>query len=145
MDAAAYLQGFIYSTIATCFFGFIFRAPVKTIPISAIAGGAGWVLLNLLDRTLLSYFIAATAVTVFGELCARFMKKPATSFLYVMVVPMVPGVSLYRTMLHVVSGHTQEGIEMGAYTMLSIGMIAMAIGFTSLMFRRFARRIKRIG
>jgi uncharacterized membrane protein YjjB (DUF3815 family) len=97
-------------------------------------------LLELAGRSLPAYFLVTAAVTVFGECFARLMKKPANSFIYVTLPPMVPGVSLYRTMLHLTSGRLQEGMEMGTHTTMSIGMIAMAIGFTSLVVRRLARR-----
>jgi uncharacterized membrane protein YjjB (DUF3815 family) len=140
MDLIFLLKGFVFSTIATCFFGLIFRAPGKTIPFSAAVGSLGWVLLEQADRSLPAYFVVTAAITIFGECLARLMKKPANSFIYVMLPPMVPGVSLYRTMLHLTSGRLQEGMEMGAYTTMSIGMIAMAIGFTSLVVRRAIRR-----
>jgi uncharacterized membrane protein YjjB (DUF3815 family) len=140
MDLIFLLKGFVLSTVATCCFGLIFRAPVKTIPFSAAVGSLGWVLLEQADRSLPAYFLVTAAITIFSECFARLMKKPANSFIYVTLPPMVPGVSLYRTMLHLTSGRLQEGIEMGAHATLSIGMIAMAIGFTSLVVRRVTRR-----
>ncbi|MDR1663762.1 MAG: threonine/serine exporter family protein [Clostridiales bacterium] len=140
MNWASLFVEFIYCTVATGFLALIFRAPYKTIPVSAVAGGFGWVVLSLLGGKLPAYLIATSVLAIFGEVSARLMKKPATLFTHVAVIPLVPGMGLYRTMLYLIDGHTQEGLAVGVETLLEIGMMAMAIGFTSIAFRRAVRK-----
>jgi uncharacterized membrane protein YjjB (DUF3815 family) len=140
VDWGTLLLQFFYSAIATGFFALIFHAPYKTIPFNALAGGAGWVLWQLLGEKLPAFFIVTVLLTVWSECAARWMKKPATLFTHVAIIPLIPGVGLYRTMTYFINGQVSEGLALGAETLVSIGIIAMAIGFTSLMFRWVMRR-----
>jgi uncharacterized membrane protein YjjB (DUF3815 family) len=70
-----------------------------------------------------------------GEIAARLMKMPATTFITTSVIVLVPGFGLYKTMLYLVQGaYSQAGSE-GTITILAIGSMALAIALGSLFFR----------
>lgn len=134
------LLEFALSALASVLFAVLFRAPRKTLPVVGVIAGLGWVAFRAMGGTLPAYFFATLGIAVAGEIAARALKMPATICTHVAVIPLVPGVGLYETMLHLVEGDTATGLAVGARTLLAIGMIAMAIGVASLLFKYFPRK-----
>ena len=63
-----------------------------------------------------------------GLLCARLMKIIGTVFLMSAVVPVVPGLGLYRMMAAFGQGRLSDGAELGTGAMITVAMIALGIG-----------------
>lgn len=133
---------FAICAFATCFFAVLFDAPSRTIPFSAALAGAAWVVYRLTGQGLLSFFVASLLLAVASEILARAHRMPATIFLFCALIPLVPGASLYRTMLYIVEGETVKGLIEGASTLLAMGCMAVAIGLTAMLFKyvRFGGR-----
>lgn len=126
---------FVFSFLGALFFARLFKAPLKTIPASAAVGGVGWLCYRYLGEGLLAFFIASMVIAACGEILARLYKKPATIFIHTAVIPLVPGLGLYRTMLHLVEEQYIAGLMQGVNTLLGMGCIAMAVGVVSLLFK----------
>lgn len=134
------LAEFIFSVVAALAFAGLFNAPKKTMAFSSVTGGIGWLIFRYMGEGLAAYFVAALVMAVLGEILARIMKMPATIFIHVSVIPLVPGLGLYRTMLYLVNGEYMQGLMQGANTLLGMGCIAMAVGVSTLLFKYFQPR-----
>ena len=73
------------------------------------------------------YFAGAVFATIAAEILARFYKCPATIFLIIGVIAMVPGGALYRTMFYAVSGEWGMFGTQGIKTFLYAVSIAAGI------------------
>ena len=73
------------------------------------------------------YFAGAVFATIAAEILARFYKCPATIFLIIGVIAMVPGGSLYRTMFYAVAADWEKFGTQGIKTFLYAVSIAAGI------------------
>ncbi len=87
-------------------------------------------------------FIAAIAAGLYSEIMARKLRAPASMYLIVSIIPLVPGGMLYRTMSAFVSEDIGGGIELAVATIGVAGAAAMGIFAVSSAFR-FYSAVKR--
>jgi uncharacterized membrane protein YjjB (DUF3815 family) len=125
---------------ATVSFGVLLRQPPRTLHISALIGIAGYALLQLFGETVVAYFAAALAAGILCECAARLKKKTATLFLTTALIPLVPGLGLYRTMLYIVQEQYSAAAATGVHTLLGIFAIALAITVSTLIFTDLSAR-----
>ncbi|MBR0407020.1 MAG: threonine/serine exporter family protein [Clostridia bacterium] len=123
--------------IAAASFSVLLRQPRNTIPVSSLVSIVGYSVFLLLGQSTLAYFLASLLIGLSRELAARLMKRAATLFVTGAIVPLVPGVGLYRTMRFVVDGEYSLAVQTGAATLLGICGIAMAITISSVIFSSF--------
>lgn len=113
-------------------FGILFQAPKKSLVWLSITGILGWGAF-LLSQNVGSYniitssFVASIFIALSGEIFARVLKMPVTVFVIPGIIPLVPGVPAYNTMLSLVKGEYIQGVETGIDTLLIAGAIAFAI------------------
>ena len=131
--------------VAAAAFSALLRQPWKTIPVSSLIGVAGYSVFLLLGKTTLAYFLATLLIGICCEICARVMKRTTTIFVTGAIVPLVPGVGLYNTMLYVVHGDYYNAVNTGAATILGICAIALAITMASVLFTAFHGKRKKKG
>lgn len=134
----------ISSFVGTLGFAIFMHAPKRAwIPASAI-GGVGyavyWALLQLNAGDSMSIFIAALLGSVLGQYCARRMHMIATIFILLAMIPLVPGLGLYRCMHFLGQEMYSAGVDAGVRAMVDIVMIALGIAVGSFMFRLAVRR-----
>ena len=67
-----------------------------------------------------------------AEVFARILRTPTTVISIVAIIPLVPGVMLYNTMLEFTHGNTISGIEMVVRTLTAAGSMALAITAASI-------------
>ena len=72
---------------------------------------------------------------MFSEILARKLKYPAISFVIPGIIPLVPGLSLYNTMLFLVQNNYDSAISTGATTLFVSGAIALGVLVVSSLFR----------
>ena len=70
-----------------------------------------------------------------AELFARIFKVPATVFIIVGIIPMVPGGGMYYTMDALVSGNMPLFVEKGMQTAASAGAIAVGCSLVTSLAR----------
>lgn len=87
--------------------------------------------LTTVPRLLLATVVTASLAEVF----ARVLKTPATVFLIVGIIPLVPGGGLYYTMESLVNGDMQLFTRYGMETVASAGAIAVGSSLVSAVTR----------
>lgn len=98
----------------------------------------GCLRLGLSDPT--SIFLGSFFGSLSGQLCARKMKIIGTVFLMSAVVPVVPGLGLYRMMAFLGRNRIADGADMGLRAMITVAMIALGLGAGALIDRMIHSR-----
>ncbi|WP_419725548.1 threonine/serine exporter family protein [Terrisporobacter petrolearius] len=129
-DMPLYLH-FIYSFLATVGFAIFLNAPKSTLISSGFVGGLGWsvfyYLVKLSGNDILANFIAALVVSYFSEILARKLRQPAIIFVIPGIIPLVPGLGMYNTMLYLVQHDYNNAIAKGADVLFVGGAISLGI------------------
>ena len=112
-------------------FGILFQAPKRSLWLLGLTGFLSWagflVAKSLIGNTIIAIFIASILVGITGEVFARLKKLPVTVFVIAGIIPLVPGIPAYHTMLNLVEGRYIEGVQTGMETLMIAGAIALAI------------------
>lgn len=132
MDLALNLTGCF---LAAALFALLFRTPLRLIVPASIAAVAGYAL-SLCSGAKIGaewagIFFGSLLAALMGEWMARRLRAPATIFLTVSVIPMVPGAGLYNTMLALVQNRYADAAAAGSNTMLAAGAIALGISIAA--------------
>ncbi|MBE5783455.1 MAG: threonine/serine exporter [Clostridiales bacterium] len=126
--------------VATAAFSVLVHQPRNTVLVSALIGTASYGVYLLLNQTTIAYFVASLLIGTCCEICARLMKRTATLFVSVAIIPLVPGVGLYRTMRFITEGNYLQAVTTGSATLLGLCAIALAVTATSMFFRAFKKK-----
>ena len=122
---------FMFAAVATAGFAVFFNVPLKLLFPSAVVGGIGWivylVIMELTNNTSLSGFIAAASVSAMGEILARKMYQPAILFVISGILPLIPGIGLYNTMLAIIQEDYLLAATKGASAILLSCSIALGV------------------
>ena len=138
--------------LATVFFGtlgfaLLFHVRRERLLPACLGGILAWgvyLLVGLaVDSDMICCFVAAVVLTVYAEIMARVAKCPATLFIIVAVIPLVPGGSLYGTMYHFIKGDFAASSAQGVRTLLIAVAIAAGMLFPTSLFQ-LLRRIREI-
>jgi uncharacterized membrane protein YjjB (DUF3815 family) len=76
----------------------------------------------------MAIFIGSLFGSLVGFLSARLMKIIGTVFLMSAVIPVVPGLGLYRMMAALGQGQLAVGAKTGIQAMITVAMIALGLG-----------------
>ena len=140
------LQGLIKlvsSFVGTLGFAIFMHAPRKAwLPASAIGGVAYllyWALLQFGLYEPLAIFISALLGSILGQYCARRMQMIASIFVLLSMIPLVPGLGLYRCMHLLAQEMYSAGADAGVRAMVDIVMIALGLAVGSFLFRMVVR------
>lgn len=127
----------IGSFFASYFFGLSAYVPKKTRFISPLVGAVGYCIYLLIEpfSIHLSAFIATFFCCVLSEFLARELRTSATGLSMIAVIPLVPGVMLYETMLCFIEGNTLGGLESLVNTLMYAGMMAIGVTVATLVGR----------
>ena len=115
-------------------FNLLFNIRGRKLFLASFGGFISWTVFLLLEPLLpaepIRFFLAAAAVTVYGEVFARIEKTPTTTFLVPSIIPLIPGGSLYYTMNYALNKQWAEFSQRGFYTLqlalsLAVGIIAV--------------------
>src|SRR5690606_16567350 len=97
-------------------------APRRTLPPAAAAGAAGWTVFAGLDALALAGATAAAAAAVVigagSYVFARWQRVPALVYVAAGIIPLLPGLAIYRGLRRLTEGDTIGGITLlgGAVT-----------------------------
>lgn len=114
-----------------------------------LCGAGGWfVYLLLLDYLKVTYLpirvFTATAVVAFmAHIFARVVKVPVTLFLIPGILPLVPGLRLYRCVYNLIMSDTQAANQYFVETLQTAGSIAFAIFTVDTFFRMLYKKMVR--
>ena len=114
-----------------CFgFCFIFHLRGVSCILASLGGAMGWLVflcLGFLQNDILQSFLATVAVAVYTEILARIAKKPATCYLIIGVLPLVPGGGIYYTMYYFLSEDIERFLCTGLQTLGVAGALAAGV------------------
>lgn len=141
MEFIEILQQCCFAFLACVGFSIVFdvKKPLFVF-LSSLIGALGWAVF-LLVGTIGSgsdvpcYLVATITVSVLAEICARVLKAPATIFLLIGIIPLVPGGGLYYAMNFLINGNyamfAKKGIQTAAYA----GAIAVGVSMVTSIVR----------
>jgi len=122
------LINFFFSFLATVGFSIFFNSPKKSLLPAGIIGWTVYIILfNFTKNSILSNFLAATLISLLSEILARKMKFPAIIFVIPGILPLIPGLGLYNTMLSLVEGSYSNAISIGTDALFVSASIAMGV------------------
>lgn len=121
-----------------------FQVPKKYLVLAGVTGAGGWfmelVMEEVLHGSIFSSFLAAFLVAVLSQIFARVCKAPVTLFLVTGILPLVPGVGMYRTVYYLLQNNHEQTSYYLSYTLQIAGMIALAIFVVDSFFRILYRK-----
>jgi uncharacterized membrane protein YjjB (DUF3815 family) len=132
----------IILTLAGAFLGtlglsFLINTPRQIVMMSSATGMIGYLFYKYLETAghgpLFCYFVSALVIALACEAEARIIKRPVTIFLLTALVPLVPGYSLYWSMLEMVRNETIHAAEDGVNAILAIAAIAIGAAVASIL------------
>lgn len=127
----------ISAFISTIGFSIVFQVQKKHLLTCGTIGAIGWLIYLLLDdyshSSVLASFIAALVVTQLSYVLARKRKTPITIFLVTGIIPLVPGLGLYRMMASLLKEDYGMALDYALLTFEIAGVIAGAIVIISLL------------
>ncbi len=133
------INALLTSFFATLGFGVLLHAPGRALLMASITGmaahGFNWALSAAGLSAHGAVFAAAAGASILAELLARRMKMAATVFITLSIIPLVPGLALYRAMAFLAQGESKAGLELGVSAMVSFLMIALGIAMGSFLVR----------
>lgn len=127
---------------ASAAFGWLLRQPRQTMVYTSLIGVNGYVIYLLMDQTAMAYFVAALAVGFLCELTARITQMATTLFLVSAIIPLVPGLGLYRAMMYISQEDFQRALSTGVETVTGIGAIALALTLATTFFSNIRIPVK---
>ena len=134
----------LYAFLACGAFCLIFEVKKPLfILLCSLNGAAAWtvyLLLEGIDYEVARYLIATIVAAILAECFARLMKAPATIFLIIGILPLVPGSGLYNAMDHLISGDSVMFAQVGLETASYAGAIAVGVSMVSSVARLLVRK-----
>ncbi|MCD7778910.1 MAG: threonine/serine exporter family protein [Clostridiales bacterium] len=136
---------FIVAYLATAAFGIVFYAPVKTLPFSAITGAFGYItyylILKYVDAgDVLACAAGGVVIAFLSEIFAMVQKNPVTAYEMPAIMPLVPGIGLYRTMITFMQNDSVGAVDYLFQTILSAASIAIGLILTEAVTQAWLRR-----
>ncbi|MCB6983322.1 threonine/serine exporter family protein [Peptostreptococcus anaerobius] len=132
-------EHFLFAAMATCGFSIFFNAPKKLLLPSSVVGGVGWIIYLVMsvhfDNPLVYAFTAAIFIAVSSEIFARLLKQPAIVIIIPGILPLVPGISLYNTVLYTI----QKKYELAASTGTRAIIVSIGISLGILVVASLSR------
>lgn len=138
----------ISAFFATIFFSILFNVQQKHLIACGLMGALGWAVYTLGSMydysSVLSTFLGAYLVAQGSYFLAKYKRAPVTVFLIPGIIPLVPGIGLYRTMYALLFSQYTKALESALLTFQLSGVIAGAIitaALLPLLFRRKRQKI----
>lgn len=135
--------------VASAFVGVVavavlFQVPKKYLVLAGVTGACGWLVKLIMETVLqdpiVSSFLAAFLVAFLSQIFARVSKAPVTLYLVTGILPLVPGVGMYRTVYYLLQSNHELTSYYLSYTLQIAGMIALAIFVVDSFFKKLYRR-----
>ncbi|MEE1186967.1 MAG: threonine/serine exporter family protein [Acutalibacteraceae bacterium] len=112
-------------------FAILFNIRGKSLIATAIGGLFSWLLFVILSKYIKNepfvYFIIACVISTYAEIMARVLKTPSSAFITTSLIPLIPGGSLYYTMVHAFEGDLHAFLPKAIYTMKLASALALGI------------------
>lgn len=125
-------------------FSLIYNIHGKNIVIASLCGAFSWGIYLIVDAfstsLVMPYFVSGLAIALYSEIAAMIFQAPITVYLIPGIIPLVPGLTIYRTMEACLSGSLTLFGE-GLFSTLKIGgSITLGLILMSSFFRLIKSR-----
>ena len=135
-EALRYLAGSFFGTVG---FAMLARVPRRAWLASGVIASlvylVYWQLPWMGISEYLAVFCGSFLGSILGHLCARRMRIINTVYLMSAIVPVVPGLGLYRMMASLGQGQMSQGASQGVQAMIIIAMTALGLVMGSFLDR----------
>ena len=125
---------FIAAFIAVVSFGVNLEIPKKHLVIVGVVGALGWITYIICDYfklpNILSYFISALVIAILSIILSKLLKAVSTIFLIPGILPIVPGIALYKMIYFLINNNLKESGKQLMQVIWITGGIALAIFIT---------------
>lgn len=123
------LIAFIAAFIACTGFNILFENKGKYIFFSSLGGALAWAVYVYcrLDSIALASFLSGAFCAAYAEIMAKIHKSPATIFLIISILPMVPGADIFNMMKAAVFSDKSLMLRSLNNTLTISGYIALGI------------------
>ena len=132
----------IFSFFATVAFGKLFKCPESCLYKAGFVGMVGFGVYIVLSgfglSSMLSNFAGTVALSICSEIFARWYRQPVPIFSIPGIIPLVPGLPLYRAMNYTML----NAYSMGMHTFVSAALDATAIAMGILLVSGLAKVYK---
>ena len=120
-------------------FALLFHVRGKKLWLGSLGGLLAWGVYLWMGcfttQDVIRYFVASVVLTVYAETLARIVKCPATLFLVIASIPLIPGGSLYKTMQYFMLNDLAAFSSQGLTTVLLAVSIAVGMLFPTAVFQ----------
>lgn len=141
MWGVEFIVEIISAIVATVSFAVLFRLRARYLTYAAVGGGITYLIYYVIDGVFGVLFAAAFFASIFSaiysEICARVRRAPTTLFIFPCAISIVPGGSLYRTMVSLISTDYAAAWDHFGDTLAVAMGIAGGLIFVSLLFYVF--------
>lgn len=124
----------------------LFNIDRKKIIWTGFCGAIGWALYLIIyqytSSPIMASFAGAFIVGIYSEVMARIIKTPAVQFSIPGIFPLVPGITAYNTIRHIVEQNNSEAYSKGMQTLAVGGAIAFGIMLSSTSFRFISKTVE---
>ena len=135
--------------VGCCGFCILFNVHGRGLVLCIIGGAAAWMVYLLCGAlgcdVYAANLFAAVFAALYAEIMARVRKCPATPYLVIATIPMLPGAGVYYTMSLGLEGSMMASVAKGLQTIGIAGSLAVGILLVSTVFRLIGRRNERSG
>lgn len=116
-------------------FGFCYLLQLRGKPmfLAPLGSMLAWGIYRLFGSSgeIFSCFVSSILTAAYCEIMARYCRCPATGFLLVGLLPLVPGGGIYRTMRFCLDGETMLFLQTAIHTLGIAGALALGVLFVS--------------
>lgn len=141
------MNQFIFAFLGTLGFTIFFNSAKKIMFLTAVIGGLGWtinlLITNFTNSSAIGAFLGAFLVGILGEIVARLLKYPVTTFVIPGIITMVPGAGCYYTIFYITKSEYSIAAFYGIETILISISIATGIILSTYIGKMY-NRIKRM-
>ena len=135
--------------VGCCGFCILFNVHGRGLVLCIIGGVAAWMVYLLCGAlgcdVYAANLFAAVFAALYAEIMARVRKCPATPYLVIATIPMLPGAGVYYTMSLGLEGSMMASVAKGLQTIGIAGSLAVGILLVSTVFRLIGRQSERSG
>ncbi len=125
-------------------FAVLFNIKGKKFIMAAMGGLFSWGLFVAfsfyIESEAVKYFIVALIISIYAEIMARWLKTPTTIFITTSLIPLIPGGSLYYTMVYAFKSDAVNFVEKGIATLILASALALGIIVATTIAKLFSKK-----
>lgn len=130
------LMQMLWAGVGSLGFCLLFNVRAARIPYTVVGAMITWMIYLFAEAAGMTVFVcsllSAVFATIFSEVLALRLRAPVTAFLMPVLIPLVPGGSLYHTVYNLITGDAALSSQyMNATLMTCLGIV---LGITGVQF-----------